>query len=186
MGRPAISGRILLIYDRARTGERSRCGPAALAYRRVAGRNRSCGQQAADDSGDRPPRVSSCPTLFAWDGTHYALVGDMLGAGVVGHWVAATRQRRAQYSAARPSIKIRSGLRFARKNGKLSFRFMEPLEESVYLDQAKLLAVDHPADVRCLSQRIFRQQSALSAVQSCFQQYERCASACRGLGRAWA
>ena len=29
----------------------------------------------------------------------------------------------------------------------LSFRFMEPLEESVYLDQVKLLAVDHPADV---------------------------------------
>src|SRR5207248_8969152 len=27
----------------------------------------------------------------------------------------------------------------------LSFRFMEPLEESVYLDQVKLLAVDHPA-----------------------------------------
>ncbi len=34
-------------------------------------------------------RGSSCPTLFAWDGTHYALVGDMLGAGVIGHWIAA-------------------------------------------------------------------------------------------------
>jgi hypothetical protein len=33
------------------------------------------------------------------------------------------------------------------KDGKLSFRFMEPLEESVYLDQVKLLAVDHPADI---------------------------------------
>jgi len=29
----------------------------------------------------------------------------------------------------------------------LSLRFMEPLEESVYLDQVQLLAVDHPADV---------------------------------------
>ena len=29
----------------------------------------------------------------------------------------------------------------------LSFRFMEPLEESVYLDQVQLLAVDHPAEV---------------------------------------
>ncbi len=35
-------------------------------------------------------RGSSCPTLFAWDGTHYELVGDMLGAGVVGHWIAAS------------------------------------------------------------------------------------------------
>ena len=34
-------------------------------------------------------RGSSCPTLFAWDGHEYQLVGDMLGAGVVGHWIAA-------------------------------------------------------------------------------------------------
>jgi hypothetical protein len=49
---------------------------------------------------------------------------------------------------ARPTetIKIdRSALR--EKDGKLSFRFMEPLEESVYLDQVKLLAIDHPADI---------------------------------------
>jgi cytochrome c-type biogenesis protein CcmH/NrfG len=29
----------------------------------------------------------------------------------------------------------------------LSFRFMEPLEEAVYLDQVRLLAIDHPADL---------------------------------------
>src|SRR5579872_4015792 len=33
-------------------------------------------------------RGSSCPTLFVWDGKHYQLVSDILGAGVVGHWVA--------------------------------------------------------------------------------------------------
>ncbi|MBV8053496.1 MAG: hypothetical protein JOZ80_20075, partial [Acidobacteriaceae bacterium] len=32
-------------------------------------------------------------------------------------------------------------------NGKLSFRFMAPLEEAVYQDQVKLLAIDHPAYV---------------------------------------
>jgi len=26
----------------------------------------------------------------------------------------------------------------------LSFRFMEPMEETVYLDQVRLLAIDHP------------------------------------------
>jgi hypothetical protein len=31
------------------------------------------------------------------------------------------------------------------KNGKLSFRLMEPMEEVVYLDQVKLLAIDHPS-----------------------------------------
>jgi tetratricopeptide (TPR) repeat protein len=92
-------------------------------------------------------RGSSCPTLFVWDGTHYKLVGDMLGAGVVGHWVAANNGK-VERNIARPTeyIKIdRSAIR--EKNGKLSFRFMEPLEESVYLDQVQLLAVDHPAGV---------------------------------------
>jgi hypothetical protein len=65
----------------------------------------------------------------------------MLGAGVVGHWIGPE-----QRDIARPTeyIKIdRGSLR--EKNGKLSFRFMEPLEEVVYLDQVKLMAVDHPA-----------------------------------------
>ena len=35
----------------------------------------------------------------------------------------------------------------AGSKGTLSFRFMEPLEEAVYLDQVRLLAVDHPAGV---------------------------------------
>ena len=87
-------------------------------------------------------RGSSCPTLFVWDGERYQLVGDMLGAGVVGHWVGP-----GQRNIPRPTeyVKVdRSAIR--EKDGKLSFRFMEPLEEAVYLDQARLLAVDHPAD----------------------------------------
>jgi tetratricopeptide (TPR) repeat protein len=91
-------------------------------------------------------RGSSCPTLFAWDGTKYALVGDMLGAGVVGHWIGA-HDGKIERNIPRPTevIKIdRAALR--ERDGKLSFRFMEPLEESVYLDEAKLLAVDHPAE----------------------------------------
>lgn len=87
-------------------------------------------------------RGSSCPTLFAWNGNRYELVGDTLGAGVVGHWVGP-----GQRNIPRPTeyIKLdRNKLRT--KDGKLSFRFMEPLEEAVYLDQVRLLAVDHPAE----------------------------------------
>jgi tetratricopeptide (TPR) repeat protein len=88
-------------------------------------------------------RGSSCPTLFAWDGTHYKLVGDMLGAGVVGHWIGP-----GQRDIPRPTEFIKVARNFIReKHGKLSFRFMEPLEEAVYLDQVKLLAVDHPGTV---------------------------------------
>jgi hypothetical protein len=86
-------------------------------------------------------RGSSCPTLFVWDGKHYQLVGDMLGAGVVGHWIGP-----AQRNIPRPTEYIKVDRQTLReKNGKLSFRFMEPLEEVVYLDQVRLFAVDHPA-----------------------------------------
>ncbi len=88
-------------------------------------------------------RGSSCPTLFVWNGERYELVADMLGAGVVGHWIGPGQRdipRPVEY------VKIdRNAIR--EKNGKLSFRFMEPLEEAVYLDQVRLLAVDHPADL---------------------------------------
>jgi len=86
-------------------------------------------------------RGSSCPTLFVWDGHHYELVGDMIGAGVVGHWVGPHERnvpRPAEY------IKVDRDTIHS-KDGKLSFRLMEPMEEAVYLDEVKLLAVDHPA-----------------------------------------
>jgi tetratricopeptide (TPR) repeat protein len=86
-------------------------------------------------------RGSSCPTLFAWNGERYEFIADMLGAGVVGHWIGPN-----QRDIPRPVefIKVeRNAIR--EKNGALSFRFMEPLEEAVYLDQVRLMAVDHPS-----------------------------------------
>jgi tetratricopeptide (TPR) repeat protein len=98
-------------------------------------------------------RGSSCPTLFVWNGERYEFVADMLGAGVVGHWIGP-----GQRDVPRPVewIKIPTGMiqekiptptNDRRPSTTLSFRFMEPLEEAVYLDQARLLAVDHPADL---------------------------------------
>ena len=88
-------------------------------------------------------RGSSCPTLFVWDGHKYKFVADMLGAGVVGHWIGP-----GQRNIPRPTEYVKIDRDVIReKDGKLSFRFMEPLEEAVYLDQVKLFAVDHPSDV---------------------------------------
>jgi tetratricopeptide (TPR) repeat protein len=86
-------------------------------------------------------RGSSCPTLFVWNGERYELVGDMIGAGVVGHWVGPNERnvpRPAEY------IKVDRDA-FHLKDGKLSFHLTEPMEEAVYLDQVKAIAVDHPA-----------------------------------------
>src|SRR5437879_448953 len=98
---------------------------------------------------------SSCPTLFAWDGEKYQLVADMLGDGVVGHWVGPGQRnipRPTEYvKIDRNMLHEKDDSHFSRNRGEVghpvfSFRFMEPLEEVVYLDKVGLLAVDHPAD----------------------------------------
>lgn len=86
-------------------------------------------------------RGSSCPTLFAWDGKQYQFVSDVIGAAVVGHWVSpsATNQNDPD-----EWIKV-DGDQLRARNGLLSLRFGEPMEEVNYIDQLRLVAVDHPA-----------------------------------------
>jgi tetratricopeptide (TPR) repeat protein len=88
-------------------------------------------------------RGSSCPVLFAWDGHKYRLVTDVIGAAVVGHWF--TPERR---NIPNPGewVKV-DGAQVEPVNGKLSMRFMEPMEEVNYIDQLRLVAVDRPANV---------------------------------------
>jgi tetratricopeptide (TPR) repeat protein len=117
-------------------------------------------------------RGSSCPTLFVWNGQHYELVDDLLGAGVVGHWVgpherniprpteyikidrAVIREKNTVVDP-HPSDSHVSQNRRDMGHPTLSFRFMEPLEEAVYLDRVRLLAVDHPAGVEVYPNEYF-------------------------------
>ena len=123
-------------------------------------------------------RGSSCPTLFVWDGDHYELVADMIGAGVIGHWVAPA----SATSRARRSTSSSTAIPIHEKDGKLSFRLMEPMEEVVYLERSacsrSIIRL-----IRCVSQRILRQQSALSDIQGSGQ--PQCTTARRCAGRAW-
>ena len=86
-------------------------------------------------------RGSSCPTLFAWDGKHYSFVSDVIGAAVVGHWVSPT-----SHNIPDPDewIKV-PGDQLREVNGRYSMRFGEPMEEVNFVDQVRLVAVDHPA-----------------------------------------
>jgi tetratricopeptide (TPR) repeat protein len=88
-------------------------------------------------------RGSSCPILFSWNGKAYEFIADMIGPGVVGHWIAP-----GQRDVPDPDEYLKVPASSVReKNGFLSFRFMEPMEETVYLDQVRLLAIDHPANL---------------------------------------
>ncbi|MGC2617779.1 MAG: FG-GAP-like repeat-containing protein, partial [Acidobacteriaceae bacterium] len=102
-------------------------------------------------------RGSSCPVLFAWDGQKYQFISDVIGAAVIGHWVSptATNQNDPDEWIKVDSDKLRA------QNGLLSLRFGEPMEEVNYIDQLRLVAVDHPAgvsvypDERFLSEKPF-------------------------------
>ncbi len=88
-------------------------------------------------------RGSSCPVLFVWNGHRYKFVTDVIGAAVVGHWFTPTRR-----NTPNPGewVKV-DGADVALVNGKISARFMEPMEEVNYIDQLRMIAVDHPEDV---------------------------------------
>ncbi len=88
-------------------------------------------------------RGSSCPVLFVWDGHRYKFVTDVIGAAVVGHWFTPARR-----NTPNPGewVKV-DGADVAPVNGKISARFMEPMEEVNYIDQLRMIAVDHPEDV---------------------------------------
>jgi len=86
-------------------------------------------------------RGSSCPTLFVWNGEKYEFISDVIGAAVIGHWISPTAK-----NAADPDewIKI-DGSKLKARDGYFSVRFGEPMEEVNFIDQVRLVAVDHPA-----------------------------------------
>jgi Tfp pilus assembly protein PilF len=88
-------------------------------------------------------RGSSCPIVFVWNGQKFEFLADMIGPGIVGHWTG-PNQRNSPNPA--EYFKVTGSLAQPQE-GRLRFKMLEPMEELDYLDQARLLAVDHPIDV---------------------------------------
>ncbi len=61
-------------------------------------------------------------------------------------WATGSRPTRRNIPNPGEWIKV-DGANVAPVNGKLSLRFMEPMEEVNYIDQLRLVAVDHPENV---------------------------------------
>jgi len=88
-------------------------------------------------------RGSSCPIVFVWNGQKFEFLGDMLGPGIVGHWIAPNQRNTPDPEE---YFKV-AGSQVQAKDGVIQFRMVEPMEELDYLDQARLIAIDHPSDV---------------------------------------
>lgn len=85
--------------------------------------------------------TGSCPYLYAWDGAKHRFVTDILGASPIGLPLAEGR-----YIEADPDEIVWMGneSNFQPLNGAYQAQITEELREVLYLDEAKLMVVDHP------------------------------------------
>jgi Flp pilus assembly protein TadD len=87
-------------------------------------------------------KLSSCPVLFAWNGTRFDFVTDFAGVGGLGYFVAPGQYAQPQVLE---HVKIEPE-RLRPRDGFYELRITEPMEETAYVDQLELLVIDHPAD----------------------------------------
>jgi hypothetical protein len=87
--------------------------------------------------------TGSCPYLYAWDGQRFRFVTDLLGAAPLGLRVTDTR-----FVDGDPIEYVGLGgeTSFLPRNGYYVLQVTEELREVLYLDEAKLVVVDHPPD----------------------------------------
>jgi Tfp pilus assembly protein PilF len=88
-------------------------------------------------------KTSSCPVLFAWNGRKFEFVTDFAGVGGLGYLSAPGVAAPPQ---ALEHVKIEPG-QLQPKHGFYELRVTEPMEETAYIDQLELLAIDHPANM---------------------------------------
>ncbi len=93
-------------------------------------------------------QLTSCPYLYAWDGKTFRFVSDFLAAAPVGLPVAPGR-----IIAADPEelLWIGSEAMFPARDGKFVVKLTEELAEVLYLDEVKLVVVDHPVGTKVFS-----------------------------------
>lgn len=89
----------------------------------------------------------SCPFLYTWNGEEYVFVKDMMWRSALGMplGIMGGKQAYAFADASEEYLKIPGEL-LQEKDGKYTIQVTEELWETIYADEIKLIAVDHPAD----------------------------------------
>jgi tetratricopeptide (TPR) repeat protein len=90
------------------------------------------------------PRLSgSCPMIFTWNGGRFEFLTDVLGVAPLGARAGDGRYFPVDHDE---YVQIPAAALVPR-NGRYDLRLTEELSEVTYLDQVRLLALDHPAGV---------------------------------------
>jgi tetratricopeptide (TPR) repeat protein len=90
---------------------------------------------------DRKP--SSCPYLYAWDGSRFQFITDFMGGGEMGYL-----EEPGRYNVPDPDEYVRiRGDQLRERGGRYELRVTNELEETMFVDRLQLIAVAHPSDV---------------------------------------
>jgi Flp pilus assembly protein TadD len=84
----------------------------------------------------------SCPMIWTWDGAGFRFITDVLGIAPLG----ASSGDGTYFPVDHDEYIQIPGEALAAQNGQYEIRMTEELSEVSYIDQLRLMAVDHPAD----------------------------------------
>ena len=94
------------------------------------------------------PRLSgSCPMVFTWNGHEFEYISEVLGVAPLG----ASLARGVYFPVDHDEFVTIRGDQLRDRDGYLELRLTEELRETAYIDKIRLLAVDHRANVRVIS-----------------------------------
>ena len=84
---------------------------------------------------------TSCPILYAWDGSHFRFITDILGGAIIGYQTGIGTFYHPDSNEYVPLGEIQP------LEGNYTFKLTNQLEEVIYIDALELIAIDHPKDV---------------------------------------
>ncbi|HEV2491526.1 MAG TPA: FG-GAP-like repeat-containing protein [Terriglobia bacterium] len=103
--------------------------------------------------------ASSCPFLYVWDGKQYKFFTDILGVAPLGELLPDGSRIKPN-----PEDLIRLGDDLRPENGGYTFQITDEMREVDYVDQLRLVAVDHPATEEVYSNEIYSSSPAPPAL----------------------
>jgi tetratricopeptide (TPR) repeat protein len=101
---------------------------------------------------EAPRLAGSCPMIFTWNGSGFQFITDVLGVAPLG----ASSSDGKYFPVDHDEYVAISGDQLRPHDGNYEVRITEELREVTYLDQVKLLAVDHPANIGIVSNEKFK------------------------------
>ncbi len=139
LGRRASADAVRVLWPsgvvQAETESASRSGQSAQALARI-----EPGTLKVTEV-DRKP--SSCPYLYAWDGSRFRFITDFMGGGEMGYL-----EEPGRYNVPDPDEYVRiRGDQLREREGRYELRVTNELEETMFVDRLQLIAVAHPSDV---------------------------------------